>query len=170
MMDEDTLKGLLEMGKAVRMPQKLMDQILPFVGETMKKQEDLKQSNLEDTKRTALESLRTTFGEQGTTEFARSMILANKGLKILSVDAGMQDAGELVKKYGNDPFLLQVFKQKAIDSGENGAPVGSIDGTLSTATTLKEQLDVANRKYQESRNPIDLNTVMDIRDKIDRYR
>lgn len=165
MFDEASLNGLLELGKKAHIPQRLMNEILPIVGEAINSTNSESQLNAEAQKREALEALEGVFGRHGTPEFSQNISLAQKGLKILAVDAGIDDVAGLTERYGNDPFLLQVFAAKAKASGENGAPVGSSGAQMVTVTSLDDQIAKAERLYFETKSQRDLEAVMALREK-----
>ena len=166
--DESVLKGLLEIGHKAHIPQKLMNQLVPLIGESLKESATQAVENSEEVQRQAIAALEPEFGRNGTPEFQGNIALAGKGLRILAADYEAENFAELAEKYGNDPFLLRLFRDKAIASGENTAPPGSTDGQLTTVTSLKEQVDAANRKYQESPNEQNLNKVLELREKLNK--
>lgn len=168
-LDENTLNGILELGKKANVPQRVMDDIIPALAEAMSTGNQNAELDAETAKREALQSVESNFGRHGTPEFAENINLAQKGLKIMAVDQGVEDVDALTQKYGNDPFLLQAFANHAKAGGENGAPVGSADGSLNVVRGLDEQIAEAERAYQSSHNQRDLDNLMALREKKSQY-
>ncbi len=165
LMDEETLNGILAMGKAVHMPQALMDKVLPVLGASKKASDEVTTASAEEAKRDAIVAIEATFGRNGTVEFDGNINLAKKGLKILAVDNGIEDADSLIRKYGNDPFLLNVFRNKAVEGGENSAPVGAHGGGMAVVKGIEEKITIQQDKYWASKNSKDLELLMDLRNK-----
>jgi len=163
--DENTLNGILELGKQANVPQRVMDDIIPALAEAMGKGSEEAVLDAEAAKREAIQALEGSFGRAGSPEFSENINLAQKGLKILAVDNGIEDVAALTAKYGNDPFLLGVFANHAKAGGENGAPIGSTDGALNVVIGLDDKISQAEKVYFASRNQRDLDALMALREK-----
>lgn len=159
----DNLKSFL---KEAKVPQRLAERIVPKLGQMMAQSSEAEQQNVEQQKREATSTLEEAWGmRSGTPEFSQGLQTAMNGLKIFAADQKVDDVQALTAKYGNDPFLLQVFAAKAKEGGEGGNPAGTDGSSFNTASGLDDRIKEAERVYFKSKSQGDMDKLMDLRER-----
>lgn len=161
--DEETLSGVKEFLKDAKVPQNMADRLIPKIGEMLGQQSEAAAVEKEAQISEALSALESAWGSQKTPEFQSNLKNASQGLKILAADMGVENIKGLSDKYGNDAFLLQVFAQKAMESGEGGIPAGSQNSGQQDFSTFNEKLDSAQQIYFKNPTPSNLEKVLELR-------